>query len=207
DSAYRQRMSRRKEIDPEGYRIYGLGEWGETEGLILTNWKVKDISQNMNFYDDISVGQDFGYNHANVILVLGFRDGALYILRELYVQEKDTDEIIRMATEIPKDRLMYCDSAEPDRIRMWRRAGFRAQAVCKEPGSISAQIDWLKARPILIHPDCTNTIREISQWKWKKDSYSGLYLDEPEAIQDDAMAALRYGIEGQRKGKGIRILK
>ena len=29
DEAYRQRMLRRKEVDPEGYRIYGLGEWGE----------------------------------------------------------------------------------------------------------------------------------------------------------------------------------
>lgn len=29
DPAYFRRMERRKEEDPEGYRVYGLGEWGE----------------------------------------------------------------------------------------------------------------------------------------------------------------------------------
>lgn len=34
------------------------------------------------------------------------------------------------------------------------------------------------------------------------------YLDVPVEIFDDAMAALRYGIEGQRKGLyGLSILK
>ena len=37
------------------------------------------------------------------------------------------------------------------------------------------------------------------QWKWKKDEKTGEYLDEPVPVMDDAMAALRYGIEGWRK--------
>ena len=32
DEAYYRRMERRKEVDPEGYQIYGLGEWGEIAG-------------------------------------------------------------------------------------------------------------------------------------------------------------------------------
>ena len=34
DPAYFRRMERRKEEDPEGYRVYGLGEWGELLSLI-----------------------------------------------------------------------------------------------------------------------------------------------------------------------------
>ena len=34
DAAYRARMERRKKVDPEGYRVYGLGEWGEVGGLM-----------------------------------------------------------------------------------------------------------------------------------------------------------------------------
>ena len=45
------------------------------------------------------------------------------------------------------------------------------------------------------------TIKELQQWKWKKDEKLGEYLDEPVPIMDDAMAALRYGIEGWRKAK------
>lgn len=214
DDAYRRRMERRKIVDPDGYRIYGLGEWGEIGGLILHNWEIKEISQNPNDYDDIAIGQDFGFNHANAILMLGIKDDNIYILKEVYVFEKETSEIIPLAKAagIPTNRTMWCDSAEPDRIKMWKSAGYRAKGVDKggSSGSVKAQIDWLKGvvdkdksvkRTIFVHPHCVNTIKELQQWKWKKDEKSGEYFDEPVPIMDDAMAALRYGVEGWRKLK------
>ena len=214
DDAYRARMERRRIVDPEGYQIYGLGEWGEIGGLILHNWEVRDISQNLNDYDDIAIGQDFGFNHANAILLLGIKDDNIYIIDEIYVHEKETAEIIPLAIQkaIPTNRTMWCDSAEPDRIKTWKNAGYRAKGVDKggSQGSVKAQIDWLKGiadknkvvkRMIYVHPHCVNTIKELQQWKWKKDEKSGEYLDEPVPIMDDAMAALRYGIEGWRKQK------
>lgn len=205
DDAYRARMERRKLVDPEGYRIYGLGEWGEIGGLILHNWEVKEISQNAADYDDFANGQDFGFNHADVILPVGIKDDDIYITKELYEYEKDTNELISMALNMGIDRKkqMWCDSAEPDRIKMWQKAGFRAIGVDKggSAGSIKAQIDWLKQRKIYVHPSCVNTIKELQQWKWKKDEKTGDYLDEPVPFQDDAMAALRYAVEGWRKVK------
>lgn len=205
DDAYRQRMERRKIVDPEGYMIYGLGEWGEIGGLILHNWETKEVSQNLNDYDDVAIGQDFGFNHANAILQLGIKDDNISILKEVYVFEKDTSEIIQLARDIdvPSKKQMWCDSAEPDRIKMWQKAGFRAKGVDKggSSGSVKAQIDWLKQRKIYVHPSCVNTIKELQQWKWKKDDRTGEYLDEPVPFQDDAMAALRYGVEGWRKMK------
>ena len=205
DDAYRQRMERRKIVDPEGYQIYGLGEWGEIGGLILHNWEVKEISQDPVDYDDFANGQDFGFNHANVILPVGIKDDDLYITKELYEFEKDTNELIGIAERLGIDRRkqMWCDSAEPDRIKMWQKAGFRAKGVDKggSAGSVKAQIDWLKQRKIYVHPSCVNTIKELQQWKWKKDDRTGEYLDEPVSFQDDAMAALRYSVEGWRKKK------
>ena len=205
DEAYKKRMERRKLVDPEGYQIYGLGEWGEIGGLILHNWEIKEISQNPKDYDDFAIGQDFGFNHANAILPIGFKDDDIYITKEIYEFEKDTSELIQLAKDkdIPKDKDMWCDSAEPDRIKMWSKAGYRAKPVDKggSKGSVKAQIDWLKQRKIYVHPSCTNTIAELQQWKWKKDEKTGEYLDEPVPFQDDAMAALRYGVEGRRKMK------
>lgn len=207
DDAYRARMERRKLVDPEGYQIYGLGEWGETGGLILHNWEAVDISQDMNDYDDIAIGQDFGFNHANAILLLGFKDDNVYILSEIYEYEKDTSELLAIAEKqgLPKNREMWCDSAEPDRIKMWKKAGYRAKAVTKEKSTAqkyqAAQIDWLKQRKIYVHTSCKNTISELSQWKWKKDEKTGEYFDEPVPFLDDAMAALRYGVERWRKKK------
>ena len=214
DDAYRSRMERRKLVDPEGYQIYGLGEWGEIGGLILHNWDIQECSMNLNDYDDVAIGQDFGFNHANAILLLGIRDDNIYIIDEIYVHEKETAEIIPLAEQhsIPKNKRMWCDSAEPDRIKTWKKAGYMAKGVDKggSAGSVKSQIDWLKGvtgkdktvqRKIYVNPHCTNTIAELQQWKWKKDERTGIYLDEPVPFQDDAMAALRYGIEGWRKRK------
>ncbi len=220
DEAYKARMERRKVVDPEGYRIYGLGEWGEVGGLILHNWKVEEISQNLDDYDDVAIGQDFGFNHANAILLLGIKDDNIYILQEVYEYEKETSEIIPIAIEkgIPMNREMWCDSAEPDRIKMWKKAGFRAKPVVKEKTNEkkyqAAQIDWLKGvvskekavkRMIYVHPQCVNTIKELQQWKWKKDEKTGQYEDEALPVMDDAMAALRYGVERWRKKKKVIV--
>lgn len=206
DADFKRRMQRRQEEDPEGYRVYALGEWGDFDGLILPHFEVKSFSHDYGMFDSMAIGQDFGFNHANAILTVGFRDGNIYVCDEIYEREKDTAEMIRLADgRIDKRLIMYCDSAEPDRIKMWRKAGYRAYGVKKEAGSVRAQIDWLKAHKLFIHPNCENTIGEISLWRWKKDSKSGLYIDEPVQCNDDAMAALRYAIEGVRRGARVEF--
>ena len=211
DEAYHRRMMMRKERDPDGYRIYGLGEWGEVGGVILNNWEVREISQDISDWEYLSMGQDFGFNHANCILLLANKDDDIYILRELYLYEKTTDEIIGLAEgKFPKNIIMYCDSAEADRIKMFRKAGYKAMPVVKEKGGpnvyIKNQINWLKERRIFIHPSCTNTIKELGQWKWKFDDRRSIYLDEPVNFFDDAIAALRYGVEPWRKNRRIESM-
>lgn len=191
DAEYLVRMERRKRDDAEGYRVYALGEWGEHGGLILPNFYIKEFDTAPEIFDDFRIGQDFGYNHANVILCVGLRDGEVYVCSELYLHGMTTDEIILRSEGIPKNIPMLCDSAEPDRITMWCRAGFRARPVIKYSGSVGFGIDWLKRRKIYIHPSCVGTIAEISAWSWQRDS-DGSYTDIPQVGADDAMAALRY---------------
>jgi phage terminase large subunit len=189
-------MEDRKEIDPEGYKIYGLGEWGETGGLILSNWVCNDISTDWRDYDDCVLAQDFGYNHANCILLIGFKDNNIYVLDEIYEHEKTAIDIRRLADDkFPKHLIMWCDSANPDKILEWCTAGWIAYAVVKGAGSVKAQIDYLKQHKIIIHPNCVNTIKEIQQWKWKFEPKLNMYLDDPVPFFDDAMACLRYGVE------------
>lgn len=201
DAAYHRRMLMRKEQDPEGYKVYGLGDWGETGGIILHNYTIHEFPTEFEMFDNMRLAQDFGFNHANAILRIGFKDGELYVGNEIYVHEMDTSEIIEIANrrQFEKNLRMHCDSAEPDRIKMWRKAGYNATGVKKLPGSVKAQIDYLKQLKIHIHPSCVDTIKEIQQWKWKKDEKTGLYLDEPVEFMDDAMAALRYSINDKLK--------
>lgn len=204
DEGYHKRMLMRKEFDPDGYRVYALGEWGQHEGLILTNFVVGDF---LCDFDSVVMGQDFGFNHANALISVGFRDDNIYVFDELYEYGKDTSEIISLAQgRFDKKVIMYCDSAEPDRIKMWRRAGFNAVPAKKGAGSVAAQIDYLKQRKIFISSKCENIISELQAWRWLADS-NGELTDTPVNVYDDAVAALRYAVSGRISEGGISFLK
>jgi phage terminase large subunit len=203
DEAYHRRMELRKEIDPDGYQVFALGNWGEMSGQIFTNYKVIDVNKDPTYYNKIVHSQDFGFNHANAILTVGFRDNNVYVMNEIYVTEMDTNEIIELANQenLSKRHTMWCDSAEPDRIKMWKKAGYQALGVKKEPNSVAAQIDYLKQFTIYIDASCKNTIREIQQYRWQKDKKTGAYIDTPIELDDDTMACLRYSVEEFRRDK------
>lgn len=203
DADYVRKMERDRELNPEHYQIYGAGEWGEKGGLILTNFRIETVDQDITHYDAIALGCDFGFNHANAILLLGWKDGEVYVIREHYVTGMTNAEIIAdiensgiFADAKKAKAWMICDAAEPDRIKEWARAGWRARPVDKGKGKATgAAIDWLKARRIHIDTACDNTAAEAGEWAWQRDRTTGLYTDEPVPINDDAMSALRYGTE------------
>jgi phage terminase large subunit len=203
DGEYAARMERRRCADPAGYAVYAEGEWGTAgSDLILTHYRTEELDVSEKAYDACWMAQDFGYNHADCILLVGMRDGVLYVLRELYLYRMDTAEIIERAIRerFPHHLPMYCDSAEPDRIRMWQKAGFRALPVVKEAGSVAAQIDTLKQNGLVVDCRCENVLEELRSWRWMKNEQTGEILDEPIPLHDDAMAALRYATEPIRRG-------
>lgn len=205
DADYAARMERRARDDPDGYRVYALGKWGEGDGAqILSHYEVAACDRNPKRYDAMAMGCDFGFHHPTAILLLGYRDDCVYVCDELILRGMDGEEIVnQMETRFDKQWLVWCDSAEPDRIRRMRARGWQARGVKKEKGSVRAQIDWLRGRRLVIDSRCMHTLGEIRQWQWKRDARSGELLDEPVNRDDDAMAALRYGIEGWRRGQRI----
>ena len=206
DTEYKQRMLRRKELDPDGYRIYGLGDWGEVGGLIFPNIAVGDYRDKQ--FEQYSIGCDFGFNHYHATLLIGWSDGNPYILNEVAVAGKTTGEIIELCNkaQIPKNVLMFCDAAEPDRIKEFKKAGFKAYPVKKEKNSVSNQINWLKNRKIYVDARCQNTQKELQSYKWRKDPTTGEYTDEPVNFNDDCVAALRYGCEPVRKQTRLKTI-
>ena len=186
-----------KSQNPLLYDNLYLGKITNTEGQIFNNFEITDkvINTDIKF-----LGQDFGYNHYNVILELGFLDDAIFVSKEYAVRGLDTNEIISGAEgKFDKSLVMWCDSAEPDRIKMWQKAGYRASGVKKESKSINGQIDYLLSKKIIINRDCKRLIEEIRDYHWIKDKKTGEYTDIPAPVNDDAIAALRYGVEYMRK--------
>lgn len=201
-----------KDSDPYLYDVYRYGKFGTRGGRILTNVEQLDfIERGLVFdnFDNRGYGVDFGFNHANAILSVAEKDQNLYVFVEMYDFEKDTSEHIDEASRrgYSKQLPMICDSAEPDRIKMWRKAGYNARPVKKFPGSVNAQIDRLKQfKKIYIDVSCVNTWKEAKAWAWKQDK-TGKFIDEPVNIFDDAMAALRYSTDLFSKKRGLSTLK
>ena len=81
-------MELRKQQDPNGYRVYGLGEWGLVGGQFFSQWK-KDLHVVKPF--DIPQGwtrfrsMDWGSARPYAVLwgAMDY-DGTLWIYRELY---------------------------------------------------------------------------------------------------------------------------
>ena len=67
-------------------------------------------------------------------LLLGWKNHSnIYSLRELYGFEKDTSEWIAEALKrkVPQKKQMWCDSAEPDRIKMWEMRDLKQRQYLK----------------------------------------------------------------------------
>ena len=71
----------------------------------------------MSNQDDIQATAEVAVSGFPVPFKMCIRDR--YICSEIYVFEKDTEEIISLAKQNKVDQRieMFCDSAEPDRIR------------------------------------------------------------------------------------------
>lgn len=88
DEQYHERMERRKERDPEGYRVYAMGEWGMLGGQYFNNFKY-----NVHVIKPFKIpdgwvhirGCDWGSYHPYGVLWAAIDyDGNMYIYRELY---------------------------------------------------------------------------------------------------------------------------
>jgi phage terminase large subunit len=208
DAEYHRRMELRKQIDPEGYKIYGLGEWGEVGGVIFENVSFGDYRDKK--FEHYSIGCDWGYMHATAILLIAWdNDKNPHVINEVYSVGQTTDEIIKLCEKsgIPKDVIAWADSAEPDRIKQFQQGGYKVYPVRKEKNSVSNQITWLKGRRIFVDGRCVNTQREVQQYKWAKNPTSGEYEDTPVNFGDDCMKALMYGCESVRKNTRLKTMK
>lgn len=88
DKQYHERMERRKQQDPEGYRVYGLGEWGLLGGQYFNGWR-----EALHVIEPFKIPEgwvrfrmsDWGSYHPYAVLwgAVDY-DGKLYIYRELY---------------------------------------------------------------------------------------------------------------------------
>lgn len=199
DDIYKDELLKLKDIDYYYYSVYVQNQWGaRTTATVFHNLKIYDFEVEEHHYQNIRHGIDFGYNHANAFMGCGYKDGELYIFRELYGKQQLNKDFIASAeqSDFEKDYCITADSAEPDKIKEWRNAGFLVYSSKKGPGSLMRGIDYLKSLPCIhIHKSlCPNAAREFPRIKYKQ-LRDGTILDEIMELNDDTVAAIRYANE------------
>lgn len=164
DPAYYRRMERRKEEDPEGYRVYGLGEWGELGGLILTNFEVHDFKVNRDAFDAFYYGQDFGY----ILKNYGGQDLGEFIkdLKEHMAIKVTTDGgVDKLQADLNIDAVMaFLDKQRRDVY------DFAAAVDTKDPDLGNASGTAINFRYMDLSSDCDSLATEL------KDTFQRLKL-------------------------------
>lgn len=206
DNEYREELERYKEISAYHYQVYALGQWGQFGNQVLTNYAIHDFDYTAADLDDVSAGMDFGYHNPSAIVIKGWKDGELYVTDELYMTKTTNAELIEAAEGwLDKETLCIADSAEPDRIREWKNAGFYVRPAKKGKDSVRSSLDFLRRHRIHVHATrCPNLAREIQDYQYKTDK-DGEALEDPAAINDHAIDALRYAIEPERSYRTASI--
>lgn len=174
-----------KNVDENLWRVYGEGERGHSEGIIYTHWNTfTGVSGGGVFY-----GLDFGFSNPSALVRVTEKDTEIYAEEILYQSHLTTSDLIGLIKElVPRSNVIYCDSAEPDRITELQRAGIMARPADK---NVKDGILFLKSRKMHIHAQSVNLLKEIKSYKFIGKENKDLV---PMKANDHALDAMRYAV-------------
>ncbi len=120
DEGFRQRMERRKILDPDGYRVYGLGEWGLSGGAYFSEWRdAIHTSPPFTLPDKWRryLTLDYGLDMLAAYWIALDPNGRAYVYRELYESGLIISEAAQRILKMCDEPLYQC-FAPPD---LWNR--------------------------------------------------------------------------------------
>lgn len=182
-------IERLKELDPDYWQVYGLGEIGSVQTMIFRKFNlVDDMQGNL-----VGFGLDFGFTNSPTALVeVRQLDDNLYIKELLYEKRLTNTDLAKKLQDfgISKNDLIIGDSAEPKSIEEIFRYGYNIQPAKKGAG-VHLGIDIMRRYKINITKDSLNAIKEFRGYKWATDK-NGDVLNTPVKVNDHLIDATRY---------------
>jgi phage terminase large subunit len=180
------------------WKVYGLGELGETEGKIFNDWRldIDEIPHNARLE---RYGVDFGYtNDPTAIVAIYYYDGG-YILDEIAYGVGMKNRIIAdILLNQEKKALVVADSSEPKSIDEIKERGVEIVGVSKTKGETKDKnfqkwsIELTQEQRISVTKRSLNIIKEYRNFLWEKDR-DGKQLNVPEHEYSHSMKAIIYG--------------
>lgn len=201
DDHYLQVLEGFRVRNPNYYKVYGLGEWGENKEGLIYQYK---LAEQMPECDFMVYGLDFGFNNPTALVQVGVKEQCIYVKELLYKTGLTTPDIIEAmkGLELEPGASIYADSADPSRIAEINRNGFNIHKALKE---VLTGIDYVKRFDMHVLQGSTHLIKELDNYSWKQDM-TDAYLDVPEKLNDHACDALRYALHTHLGGNRQMIL-
>lgn len=168
------------------FQVYGLGQIGNLQGVIFSNWQTIDkIPTDARL---VGVGVDFGYtNDPTAIVAIYEYDGKRIVDEVAYKTGMLNADI---AKALPDYVPVYADSAEPKSIDEIRRYGIRIKGVTKGKDSINYGIQIMQSKEYLVTSTSINLIKELRNYCWDTDN-QGRTTNTPIGV-DHGIDAFRY---------------
>jgi phage terminase large subunit len=186
-----QRIESRRLTDPNWWRVYGLGEIGNVEGLVHPLFdQVETMPESeggVEFY-----GLDFGYSQDPASLVRCVLKGQdLFCDQLLYETGLTNDEIAARFVSLGLRKNfdeVFADAAEPKSIEEIRRYGFNIKPAPKGPGSIGSGIQRVNQYRQHWTKRSVDAIKEQRNYRYVEDG-DGRITDKPVDAQNHCFAA------------------
>lgn len=181
-----------EKTDPQLWQVYGLGQYGKVEGLIIP--RITIIDELPEGVRKRGGGMDFGFNDPATLVDCGWMEpNKVYVDEWIYETGLTDGELAALmkAQGYNKGRKIAADSSKPGSIKEIKMHGFNIHPVKKFQGSVSFGIKLMRQFDIYVTARSTGFIKEQMKYKYKQDK-DGNYLDEPIDAFNHSMDAVRY---------------
>ena len=180
------------------WKVYGLGQLGEVDGKIFTDWtQIDEIPHEAR---RIGRGLDFGYTNDPTAVTDIYEYNGGYILDEVvYRKGMLNSEIATILKD--DDILTVADSAEPKSIDEIKAHGITIVGADKGKDSVVHGIQLMQDQRFSVTKRSQNLWREYMNYLWDKDK-EGRSLNKPEHGFNHALDGVRYFMSRHLKNTG-----
>jgi phage terminase large subunit len=186
------------------YNVYGLGQIGNLEGVIFSEWKQLDkIPLDAKL---VGRGMDFGYTNDPTTITDIYQWNNEYIFDErIYRTGLTNPEIWREFKSLGIDNSIYtvADSAEPKSIQELSSLGMKIIGATKGADSIMYGIQRMQENNFYVTSNSLNIIKELRAYTWAVDR-EGNKLNKPIDNFNHAIDGIRYFFTSKPKAKAPR---
>lgn len=175
------------------FQVYGLGQLGEVEGRIFTDWQIIDeIPHEAKL---LRYGLDFGFSNDPSVIIAVYTYNGGYIFDEILYKKGCHNKVIAdILLAQQKQVLVKADSSEPKSISEIAGYGVMIAPARKGKDSISHGIQYIQQQRCSVTKRSTNLIKEYRNYIWATD-INGKAINTPPDFDNHALDAIRYALD------------